>query len=511
MPEYRIRKGSIHERFLQSRAKIQIFGGGFANGKTTSACVKAISVARDYPGCNILVARATQAKLKDTIQKEFMKWLPTDWIGKERNERHGLTLTLDNGATVNFRYVQQQGKNTGSTSSNLLSATYDLIVVDQFDDPQFSYRDFTDLLGRLRGITQYSGSDNTMPRSGPRWLIATLNPTRNWIYKELIRHVLSYKQTGKVPPKLAKMLEESGAERVEDFIDIFQGATTENINLEDDYVRSLKAMYSDVMAERFIQGEWGAFQGLIYPMFDDNVHMVGETEITHWKRTHSMQKYIEGFDYGLRAPSCYMLMFQDEHNNVVAVDGFKEPELSPEDAVNKIKAIRRRWAVPVSATRSIFADPSMFRRSPGEYRTVGKSVVDVFRTAGGGIVFGRGNNDIISGITKIRVYLLRHKNHTNPFTGQRPGPYLYFNRDKLPFVEDEFGSYYFQNPDDSGDTSDKPMEGIEDHAMDCLKYALTGAPEVAQIVKKKPPDLSFLTEWSISKEEREYGKPARYS
>jgi hypothetical protein len=514
LAEYKIKKGSIHEAFLASKAKIQLFGGGFANGKTTSACVKTIQVARDYPGANILIARATLPKLMDTIRKEFYKWLPQDWIKSEDKKYN--TLTLINGTTINFRYVQQQGKATGSTTSNLLSATYDLIVVDQFDDPQFTYRDFTDLLGRLRGTTKYVGSDSSMPVSGPRWLIATLNPVRNWIYKELIRHVLTYKKSGSITPRLREMLDKyqggGGGGRVEDLIDLFQGSTLENAhNLGDDYVKSLQATYSDVMADRYIGGEWGAFQGLIYPMFDDSVHMVSETEILHWKRTHRMQKYIEGFDYGLRAPSCYLLKFQDEFNNVVGVDGFKEAELAPEDAVNKIRAIRKRWAVPINATRSIFADPSMFRRSPGEYRTVGKSVVDVFRTAGGGIVFGRGNNDVISGITKIRVYLLRHPNHTNPFTGQRPGPYLYFNSDKLQFVEDEFVSYYFQNPDDVGETSDKPMEGIDDHAMDTLKYALTGAPEVAQLVKKKPPDLSFLTQWTIPKEEMNNGKPARYS
>ena len=510
MPDFKIIKGSIHEAFLKSTAKIQIFGGGFANGKTTTACVKAIQIAKDYPGGNILIARATLPKLMDTIRKEFYKWLPPEWI-KHEDKKYN-TLTLINGTTINFRYVQQQGKATGATSSNLLSATYDLIVVDQFDDPQFTYRDFTDLLGRLRGTTRYAGSDPSYPVSGPRWMIFTLNPTRNWVYRDFIRHVLYYKDTGSVTAPLQKMLDEYKCGRVEEFIDLFQGSTTENAhNLGSDYLLSLKATYSDVMAERFIEGKWGAFKGLVYPMFDEFLHMVPETEVIHWKRTHSMVKYFESFDYGLRAPSCYLLFFQDEENNVVCMDGFKEAELSPEDAVRQIREIRKRWAVPHNSTRSIYADPSMFRRSPGEYRTVGKSVVDVFRSAGGGIVFGRGNNDIISGVTKIRVYLLRHKNHTNPFTGQRPGPYLYFNRNRLTFLEDEIVSYYFENPDDAGETSDKPM-GTDDHAMDALKYGLTGAPEIAKIVKKKPADMSFLIQWSVSQDGvGTSGKPARYS
>ena len=84
---------------------------------------------------------------------------------------------MKNGSTVNFRYVAQQGKQTEDSKSNLLSATYDWIIVDQMEDPEFSHKDFMDLMGRLRGNTEYSGDDPSMPRVGPRWFMATLNPT----------------------------------------------------------------------------------------------------------------------------------------------------------------------------------------------------------------------------------------------------------------------------------------------------------------------------------------------
>lgn len=511
MAEYRITKGSIHERFLASKAKIQIFAGGFANGKTAALCVKSIQVARDYPGANILIARSTLSKLKDTVQMEFMKWLPSDWIHKTNNSPHGMTVLLTNGTTINFRYVQQQGKKQGSTSSNLLSANYDLIAVDQLDDPQFSSRDFVDLLGRLRSGTKYVGTDPTMPMSGPRWLLFTLNPTRNWVYRELIRHVLMYNDAGQVSAKLQQMLADYQTNKVEDFIELFQGSTRENAhNLGEDYLRSLEATYSDVMKERFIEGKWGAFKGLVYPMFDEFTNMVDGHEVLHWKRSIGMQKYIESFDYGLRAPMCYLLFFQDDNNNIVCVDGFKEGEVSPEDAVGRIKQIRRRWAVPLNSTRSIYADPSMFRRSASEYRTVGKSVVDVFKTAGDGVIFGRGNNDIVSGITKTRMYLMKHANHPNPFTYQRPSPYLFFNRDTVSFIEDEIVDYYFENPDDEGETKERPKDG-NDHAMDALKYGLTGAPDVAKMVRSPPRDLEFLTKWTVRPEEGGHGRPARYS
>ena len=135
MPTFRLFKDSLQDRFLNSKAKVQFYGGGFANGKTASACIKAINLAKDYPGSNGLIARSTYPKLNDTIRKEFVKWCPEDWIKSfPRSQNSSNTCTLTNGTTINFRYIQQQGKShQESTTSNLLSATYDWIVVDQID------------------------------------------------------------------------------------------------------------------------------------------------------------------------------------------------------------------------------------------------------------------------------------------------------------------------------------------------------------------------------------------
>ena len=184
---FQIVEKGLQDRLINSRKKIQIFGGGFANGKTSGATIQALELARMYPGSNGLIARSTYPKLNDTIRKEFIKWCPDDWIAsfpKSANSTN--TCTLTNGTEINFRYIQQQGKRTEGSTSNLLSANYDWIVVDQIEDPEIVEKDFNDLLGRLRGSAQYIGDDSTMPETGPRWLIVTLNPTRSWVYKKII-------------------------------------------------------------------------------------------------------------------------------------------------------------------------------------------------------------------------------------------------------------------------------------------------------------------------------------
>ena len=119
MREYKIDAGSIHERFLHSIAKIQIFGGGFGNGKTAASCVKAIQIIRDYPGANGLIARATFPKLNDTIRKEFKSWCPPSMIRSfPESKNSDNTAKFINGSEINFRYIAQQGKTAESTTSN---------------------------------------------------------------------------------------------------------------------------------------------------------------------------------------------------------------------------------------------------------------------------------------------------------------------------------------------------------------------------------------------------------
>src|SRR5690349_16160348 len=107
MPTYRITPDGLHDKFMKLRTKIQMLGGGFGNGKTAAACVKAIQLSQDYPGSNGLIARETYPKLNDTIRKEFLKWCPKSLIQRMPTKDDN-TLIFKNGSIVNFRYLQQR-------------------------------------------------------------------------------------------------------------------------------------------------------------------------------------------------------------------------------------------------------------------------------------------------------------------------------------------------------------------------------------------------------------------
>lgn len=478
--QYNLMEGGLQQQFQDSRAKIQIFGGGFGNGKTTAAVIKTLQCARDYPGANILLARSTYPKLNDTLRKEFLKWCPKAWIERQNLSQDNV-VELKNGTVINFRYIAQQGKNTESSTSNLLSATYDLIVVDQMEDPEITEKDFNDLLGRLRGNAAYTGSDPTMPSSGPRWFIIMVNPTRNWVFKKLVKP-LQDRKVGIANPDL--IVDADGNPMVE----LFEGSTyTNKENLPEDFIATLEATYKGQMKERFLLGLWGAFEGLVYPMYDPQVHVMSHGDMMAYLDKLLMEHYvptwIESYDHGIAVQSCYSLAFVDHDNNVFDLDGFYEKEQTIEQLADRIKAIRRTYKdfVNPNELRPILADPQIFRRTSGSAKVVGVSVAGMFNELG--IRMQRANNDIISGVAKVQSYLSLDRGHKHPITGVYEAPRLYFSANQ-PWIDQEVVDYIWHR-DTRGEYEDKPMDR-NDHAMDRVKYMLTHRPRIAMLKPPKP-------------------------
>lgn len=484
---YRIIEGGMQDRFHQSRAKVQFIGGGFGNGKTAAACVKALRLCMDYPGCNGLIARSTYPKLNDTIRREFLQWCPSHWV-KRMPTRDDNTLIMKNGSTVNFRYVAQRGKEQEEAKSNLLSATYDWIVVDQLEDPEFSHKDFMDLMGRLRGGTEYAGDNKLMPRVGPRWFMATLNPTRNWCYREIVKPLHDYYK-GVLNPKLLCEVDDNGQPVLVDgvptpIIDLFEGSTYENVeNVGEDYIKGMLATYTGSMRQRFVYGEWGALQGLVYPQFDETKHVIDHMDLLEYLRQLKVggyqPTYVEGYDHGLMRESCYGLFFIDDEGNVFLLDGFHKAEQTVVKSAQAIQEIRAIYHLDEIDLQPIWADPDAFRRKAGDSRTVGQTVAGLYQDEG--IQMQRGNNDTTSCVAKNWQYLTVMGKHQHPISGLIEAPHFYVSSNCTWFI-DEITEYYFQR-DASDELTDKPVDR-RDHAMDMWKYAMTSRPRLAKFVGK---------------------------
>lgn len=496
--QYRLKEHSCQYRFFYSRKPIQIFAGGYANGKTTAAVIKAFNLAKDYPGSSGLIARSTYPKLNDTIRKEYLQWVPANTI-KRRPTQEDNTLIHTNGTVVQFRYAAQRGRSRddGSTSSNLLSATYDWIVVDQIEDPEFAYKDFLDLLGRLRGQTVYmppqgDEEDASMPDTGPRWLILTANPARNWFYREVIQPYLMWESHG---IKTSKLLVDGNTGLP--LIDLIQGDTyTNRDNLPEDYIRNLEATYTGQMRDRYLLGKWEAYEGLVHPSYNPGRHLISRSEmmehLADCVKRHVKLRVLEGYDFGISVPSCYLLSFVDDRGRVCILDGFYRKEFDYQEQPDAIKEIRERYASWLQPKEPVIADPSIFRRQVVAGRQTGDTLAGLYR--GLGVYMRAGSSDVAAGIAKVNAYLNGLPHLQDPFTGELNSPLLFVAED-LTFFQDEISAYYWKrNP--QGEYVDEPQDR-NDHAMTTIKYMLSRLPDASRVVipeKQLPPAWKFWHE-----------------
>lgn len=514
MPEYRIIPDSVQDRFGQLRTQVQIFGGGYGNGKTAAAVVqKVLKVAKEYPGANILVARSTYPKLNDTIRKEFLKWCPKSWIKSfPMSKNSSNTCTLTNDTTINFRYIAQQGKaaseaDGGQTTSNLLSATYDLIVVDQMEDPEITEKDFDDLIGRLRGSARYTGNDPSMPMTGPRWFVICVNPTRNWVYKRLVAPLIKYQETGRVDDMLfcireRKYLDDEGTVENPDadkpvldaegkptlLIGMVEGSTyTNKHNLAEDFIVSLESKYRGQSRDRFLYGKWAAYEGLVHPDYNELTHGITQEDMAeHLERLirRGVQvRWIEGYDFGLVQPSCYLCGFVDQFKNIMLINGFYKPseEWDIDRQQREIHRIRDELGI---GDDHILADPAVFRKTQITKSQGVKTIAALFGAGHYGVRMRAADNEVLRGITKVNTYLTPNKFHRHPITNELESPHLYV-ASELTFVTDEFNGYYWKTGKD-GKRVDEPVD-MNDHAMNVIKYMVSKEPDLAIRIKPTPP------------------------
>jgi hypothetical protein len=501
VPTYNLEEGSVQEAFQNSRAKIEIFGGSYGNGKSTGMIIKALKMAKLYPGSLGLMARATYPKLNDTLRRDFFKWCPRRWI-KRRPTKDDNSCYMHDGTTIHFRYVSQKGKNTedGSTTSNVLSATYDWIVVDQIEDPEISYKDFLDLLGRLRGATPFRETKDmseaeimTWPETGPRLMLLGCNPTRNWVYRELIAPYHMWKNRGIYTDKL--LVDKITKQPI---MELFESDVYANRkNLPEDYIPTLEATYKGQMHDRYVLGKWSAYEGLIHAEYDAQRHCLSHKDImeylTELRQGHVIVKALEGYDFGLSNASCYILGFVDDIGRVILVDGYYEPGLSYDKQPDRINEIRQRYFGLIEFSEEpIIADPDIFRKKVVAKRETGVSVAKLFNDLG--LRMRPGHNDITAGIAKVNGYLSDKLGARHLLTEEPAGPMLYVCED-LTWFDNEITNYYWKkNP--LGQQIDEPQEH-NDHAMNTIKYMLSFLPEPSEIIvpaDKLPPDWMFWHE-----------------
>ena len=163
----------------------------------------------------------------------------------------------------------------------------------------------------------------------------------------------------------------------------------DNTTLDAEYVENLKKEYTGVFYDRFILGRWVIAQGLVYPMFDPERHMVDVEE----KETG---EYYISVDYGTMNP-CAMHLWQVTDGSAAAVAEYyydgrdRRAQRTDEEYYTALEAMAGERTV-----QFVVVDPSAASfieciRRHGKYsvRRADNSVLDGIRVTGAMLSAGR--------------------------------------------------------------------------------------------------------------------------
>lgn len=395
--------------------KYVAYVGGIGSGKSLIGCVTVITWATMYPG-DYVIARQYMPELRDTTMKTFLDICPPELLKDFKVQEAKAVIRGVNGdSTVLFRGLEEFNK--------LRSLNLSGFYIDEAN--QVSEDAFMLLQGRLRN------------QSGLRKGIVTTNPSgHDWVYRWFFKK--DHINSDEVKKKFA----------------LIKAPSTENKHLPEGYVESMLATWSPERIKREIEGSFDAFEGMVYPEFRRDIHVVRPFRVPkEWRR-------IVGIDHGYRNPTAFIWAAQDGDGDLYVYKEYYEKERTIEENCLHVKKA-------LKGVECGYIDPSTRARRPKD----GRSDYDWYNEYLPGFSIVPGNNSKTAGIDRVKSLL-------KPDKQGKPRIYIF---DNCVNLLGEISKYrYAELPARSaGKLSEKeePMK-VDDHALDALRYLVMSLPEV---------------------------------
>lgn len=231
----------------------------------------------------------------------------------------------------------------------------------------------------------------------------------------------------------------------------------DNPNLDQDYVNSLKQMYKGVWYDRMILGLWRAADGLIYDMFDKEVHMQPVMKLLPRTQSGALSpaiSWLVGCDYGTASVMSWGLYAKVPQLNgsnkyyKVAEYYYDAVAERKQKTDSEFAAEFDRWLIRVMpeglnyrAIQAIYCDPS--------------AVSWKLELARKGYIVLNADNDVVNGIRVVGSHLT---------TGD------YIIDKSCGNTEVEYANYQWDNKAQIKGI-DKPVK-VRDHTCDTDRYVI---------------------------------------
>jgi PBSX family phage terminase large subunit len=249
--------------------------------------------------------------------------------------------------------------------------------------------------------------------------------------------------------------------------DVFKinSSTLENRYLSTDAIgRFMKTLDSDTDVDIRIYGKFVALSGLIFNMFDPNVHII---KVSDFHPKPPLQIYV-GMDFGIHNPNAFLWNAIFPSGEIVTFFEVYESEKTIPEMVEIINATNKKLGLRPDL---YIGDPAARNRSP----ITGTSIQEEYSVRG--IPVGLSSNDVRVGIARTQEYMKAEK---------------WKCTDNCVNLISEIQRYQWKRwittkVEERSNPQDTPMKKM-DHAVDALRYMIMALPEYANFIKPVSQD-----------------------
>ena len=404
------------QKFFETQARYVAYGGARGGGKSWAARVKAVLLALNYAGLQILLLRRTLPELRENHVTALLKMLR----GVAKYRQSAREFIFPNGSRLRLGYcgsendvLQYQGQ------------AYDVIFMEeatQFTEFQF------------QTLTESNRSSGLCTQQFSPRMYLTCNPGgvgHTWVKRLFIDKVYR------------------NSECPEDYAFI-QSLVYENDYLmkhSPDYVRTLENLPEN-RRKAMLEGDWDIFEGQYFAEFRRKIHVVKPFSIPgNWRRYAAL-------DYGMDMLACYWIAV-DEHENAVVYRELYESGLIVSQAARRIREMTKEDVF------AYYAPPDLWNR----HSDTGKSTAEIFSEQG--VYLVRAKNDRVQGWLNLREWLRPYRDEQG-----RETAHLRIFEGCTNLIRTLPAIQYDEK--NQNDCATQPHELT--HAPDALRYFVAGRP-----------------------------------
>lgn len=465
---------SAQTEFFNLTKRHQCFSGGYGNGKSYAASLKALTLLLSFPKYRVAICRYSATDLKRSTMSTFFKVCPPEAYDSNRggNRADSLNYTkLINGSEIFWMNLQDANEQT------VRGLEINSVVIDQAEEiTENMYNHLSARVGRwdraevpaavLNSVPHWPRHSETGDPIVPAYSMILVNPDTelHWVYRRF--HPDSFEWL----------------ENFKDDYEMIEASSTENPTLDK---ATLKDMMSNdpVWVRRFVYGKWGIPGGSIHVVSEDSVLEPGKTislEFIDTLRRSAMLYRV--LDHGDASPTACAWVASYKDHFFFLREYYKPGALISEHRTN-IDGLSRFADGTRESYRANWADPSIFKKDSqknGGFWSVADEYLDprIEQTAPA-IAWSPADNNEFATRNRINEYLRPNPGVRHPITGIDPAPRIYFIK-RNEFYPEGCNHLITQTKSQKRELLEtingKPIygddrdEGIPDHAYDLVRY-----------------------------------------